>query len=73
MKQKHVFLVFLCALAALIIASPDAVAYERYRSTSGTSCVTCHGDFTGGTSPKGSEFPVHGRGLQPLPHDGRRF
>jgi hypothetical protein len=42
-------------LAALFIlfAAPNSHANERY----GGGCDSCHGDFTGGVSPKGSTFP----------------
>jgi hypothetical protein len=44
------------ALLALNVAS---FAYSRYRnpSTDAGWCSGCHGDFTGSTSPKNTEFP----------------
>jgi len=49
---RPVFL--LIASLSLIAASvPTGQAYERYQD----GCVTCHGDFRGPTSPKGTVFP----------------
>ena len=52
----------LALLAVLVPVSwltvTDAGAYERYKNSSGSgNCSTCHGDFTGPTSPKGLTFP----------------
>jgi hypothetical protein len=44
------------AVVAVILAAPPtktALAYERYND----GCNACHGDFTGGFSPKGTVFP----------------
>jgi hypothetical protein len=44
-------------LASWLLA-PNSHAYERYKNSSGSgNCSTCHGDFTGPTSPKGLTFP----------------
>jgi hypothetical protein len=53
---------YLVLLGALLLASwlsaPDANAYERYKNSAGAgNCSTCHGDFTGPVSPKGTVFP----------------
>jgi hypothetical protein len=42
------------------IALNSSFAYERYKNdaeTDGSNCSECHGDFTDGTSRKGSVFP----------------
>lgn len=50
MSRKGIF--FAAAAAVCLLAGP-AAGYERY----GDGCDTCHGSFTGSTSPKGSVFP----------------
>jgi len=58
MKRNLVVLLSLAAFVALLMWSPDTLAYDRYYNSSGTgNCSTCHGSFTGATSPMGSEFP----------------
>lgn len=41
----------------LAFAVPAALAYNRYND----GCQTCHGAFTGSTSPKGSVFPSNNK------------
>ena len=41
------------SLLALAAACNTSQAYERYNS----GCQTCHGSFTGSTSPQGTSFP----------------
>jgi hypothetical protein len=47
-----------CVVCAFVLfaTSHTAKAYPRYNGT-GTDCATCHGNFTGSTSTKGSVFP----------------
>ena len=52
-KKILIVLSFTLTLFALFIWLPNAGAYERYND----GCQSCHGSFTGGTSPKGSVFP----------------
>jgi hypothetical protein len=50
---------FLRVLTIAILAGvipPEAEGYERYYTDAG-NCADCHGAFTDGTSPQGSEFP----------------
>jgi len=54
MKNLPTDRVLLIATALLLAVGPASLqAYERYND----GCMTCHGDFTGSTSPKGSVFP----------------
>lgn len=55
LSQGRIPIVLFCflALAAFVVLSSDAHAYERYNS----GCQSCHGSFTGSTSPKGTTFP----------------
>jgi hypothetical protein len=58
MKRNLVILLSLAGFLAMVMSSPDAFAYDRYKDASGSgNCSTCHGDFTGSTSPMGSVFP----------------
>ena len=49
---------WLAAAGLLMIASTYQIslAYEQYTDPDG-GCVTCHGDFRGNTSTKGTIFP----------------
>jgi len=43
---------------AMLLLASIATAYPNYRlNADGGYCVTCHGDFDGPTSPKGTFFP----------------
>jgi hypothetical protein len=50
-----------CGLVVLVLAAASSsLAYERYKNDAedaGSNCSLCHGDFTDGTSTKGSVFP----------------
>lgn len=43
-------------LLLTVLACPTSHAYERYNDPQG-GCVSCHGAFTGSTSPQGTVFP----------------
>ena len=53
--MKRFTIVLFCSVSVLALAllASDANAYQRYNS----GCQTCHGSFTGSTSPKGTVFP----------------
>ena len=53
MNIKSTFAVAVGILILGLAAASPALAYQRYND----GCNTCHGVFTGSTSPKGSTFP----------------
>jgi hypothetical protein len=53
MKRTLILALCLAFVAALVFHIAESAAYERYND----GCQTCHGAFTGGSSPKGSVIP----------------
>ena len=53
MKHAQIVAIQLLAVAILLFSASNTEAYSQYAG----SCDTCHGDFTGGTSPTGNTFP----------------
>jgi hypothetical protein len=52
-KRFHLSILLMVAGLLLVVICSNTMAYERYSD----GCVFCHGDFTDGTSTKGSVFP----------------
>ena len=58
MRKGLILVVCVIALMSVAIFVPNIDAYDRY-----DSCQSCHGSFTGNTSPKGTEFPSNNKHL----------
>lgn len=64
--RKELMLTFcLIVLMSMATFAPNIVAYEVY-----SECQSCHGSFTGNTSPKGTVFPSDNKHLM---HRGSRY
>jgi len=53
MSHTHQLRFTAAGLLVLSLLCPSSPGYETYQA----GCVTCHGDFRGNTSPKGTVFP----------------